>query len=61
MTGQTFAGAINSVGRISTETVTSEPGFGQEPLNGTFVNGADITRIHSTGKVASRDFRSVIE
>ncbi len=60
MTGHTFAGAINSVGPISTGTIKSEPGFGQVPLNGTFVNGADVIRIDPTFKVAILDFRSVI-
>ena len=59
--GKTFAGAINSVGPISTGTITSEPGFGEVPLNGTFVHGADVIRICPTGKVAVLDFRSVIE
>ena len=60
--GRTFAGAINSVGPISTGTIKSVPGFHDEiPLNGTFVHGADVIRICPTGKVAVLDFRSVIE
>lgn len=57
---QMSPGAIVDVGPISTGTITSEPGFVQGVLNGTFVNGADVLRIDPTAKAVGLDFRSVI-
>ena len=59
--GPAFSNAVIAVGPIESGTMKSVPGYGPEPFEGEFVNGADIFQVDALFRSVKLDFRAVIK